>query len=131
MELIFFAESFASALIVIKGVRSVRIGEKEYNITCTSSNSADLVEWRQIRKGQSVPVKSCSKDGIAAGAVCTCSCGKISAKTLRFGSITFNSAGLFCCIQRQIDGLRLDRELVKNVSVSIDTVAGECTDKTN
>jgi hypothetical protein len=109
------------ARIAINGVRPVQIGERHYNITCTTAESANIVEWRRYSDGASVQVKRCfdSRFKIALGAVC--SGGDAYPQRLYFGPITIDSAGVYSCIQRRFGITKL-----RNVTIHVIPATGEC-----
>jgi hypothetical protein len=105
------------ARIVIKGVRPVQIGEQHYSITCTTAQSANIVEWRQYCNGASVQAKQCfnSRSRSTLGAVC--SSGETHTQRLYFAPITTDSAGVYSCIGRQFGNTKPER--VRNVTIHV------------
>ena len=112
------ARSTGSKQTVNANAQAVILDNRDYSVTCASDDSRVTLLWKRelprILNG-GVHVAGCTDvQSLKSGQVCV-EKGKGEA-TLRFGAITFDSAGVFVCCRK--DGKDVDVIRTINVTVS-------------
>lgn len=103
------------------GERPVSVGERDYAVVCLGLHGEAAVEWekRDRQDTYTSPVVGCSslsrRDPGGRAEVCTTS--ENGGTTLRFGTITFQSAGGFGCSGRDEKG-----QITETVNITVSVI---------